>query len=397
MREYGVYIHVPFCVSKCPYCDFYSESVRTLDWNVQRRYVRAVEAEAASRLSALTRHGMPMLPHGNDWLRTDPEPADVRPGETTITSVYVGGGTPTVLDEHLLADLISVSRRICPGAIAPDCEVTCEANPGTVDPRKMTTMRRAGVTRVSLGFQSTVDSELKALGRAHTSAQAMESFRLARGAGFPQVSVDLMFGVPGQSLESWRKTLARIVELGPDHVSAYCLTLAEGTPLAMDVEKRVVKVPDEKAQAGMYETTIDVLKQAGFDHYEISNFARKGCQCRHNLLYWAGGEYVGLGASAHSHLGTKRSANTGSAVAFIEAMESANSAVGFEEELDPEQIELEKKFLGLRTMRGADLPRNSVVLDLVARQLLEEHGGMFRLTRKGKLFADTVVAMVLGV
>lgn len=377
MLQAGLYIHIPFCLSKCAYCDFCSESVQALDPSMPERYVRALEREAEAKLMTLAQSANP-------------------DGRRTITSVYVGGGTPTVLSTELLVAVLSLPGRFCPELIADDCEVTCEANPGTVDAGMLRTLLRGGVTRISLGFQSLVEAELHVLGRIHSAADAFEAFHLARGVGFGEINVDLVFGIPSQDLNSWKQTLRQVLMLGPEHVSTYCLTLAPETPLAAMVGAGLVKMPSEDLQAEMYGTAIDLLTAEGYRHYEISNFALPGHECRHNLNYWSGGEYIGLGAAAHSHVGRVRSANLENIAEYVRTVENGRSVEAFSETLTEDQMLLEKMFLGLRTDEGAEMPMTPRVVDLVNRGFLEavsEH--KFRLTRKGKLFADSVIEALI--
>jgi oxygen-independent coproporphyrinogen-3 oxidase len=372
MTHIGLYIHIPFCLSKCVYCDFCSESLQALDPSMPARYVCALEKEAQSKLTTLAQG-------------TGPD------GRRIIASVYVGGGTPTVLSAELLAAVLTMPARFCPELLSADCEVTCEANPGTVDAEKLKALLRAGVMRISLGFQSLAEGELRVLGRAHSAADAFESFHLARAVGFGEINVDLIFGVPSQDLESWKRTLRQVLMLGPEHISTYCLMLTPETPLAEMVVSGLVKMPPEELQAEMYGTAIDMLVAEGYRHYEISNFALAGHECRHNLDYWSGGEYLGLGAAAHSHIGDVRSANIGDIAEYVEVIEKERSAETFSETLTEGQTLLEKMFLGLRTDEGTELPITPIVTDLAAHGFLEAvSGDKFRLTRKGKLFADSV-------
>ncbi len=390
MTQLGLYIHIPFCLSKCVYCDFCSESVQALDPAMPVRYISALATEAQAKLTALQDCGaksISLARETNPALRANDSPS----GHKTIASVYVGGGTPTVLSAELLAAVLSLPARFCPELVADDCEVTCEANPGTVDAEKLRVLRRTGVTRISLGFQSLSETELRTLGRAHSAAEAFEAFHLARAMGFGEINVDLIFGVPSQDLNSWKQTLRRVLMLGPEHLSTYYLTLAPETPLAEMVVGGLAKMPSEELQAEMYGAAIDLLTAEGYRHYEISNFALPGHECRHNLEYWAGGEYLGLGAAAHSHVGSVRSANFEDIGEYVETIEKGRSMVAFSETLTESQMLLEKMFLGLRTDEGAELPITPTVTDMVARGLLEAvSDDKFRLTRKGKLFADSV-------
>ncbi|HOW97161.1 MAG TPA: radical SAM family heme chaperone HemW [Kiritimatiellia bacterium] len=265
----GLYIHVPFCARKCAYCDFYSVPLNAA---AAEEYLRALDRECGG------------LPDG-----FAPE------------TVFIGGGTPTVLPPAELARLLDLlARRVNLGRVT---EWTCEANPVTLDAEKIRILRGAGVNRVSLGVQSFDDGVLKFLGRLHTAREAVEAFRLLRAEGFDNIGLDLMCAVPGGAIE---RDLERALALGPEHLSVYGLTFEDGTPLARRRDAGEVAELDEDEQLRQFRVVRETLKGAGFHHYEISNYARPGRECRHNLLYWGPGEYLGLGPAAHSHWGGQR-------------------------------------------------------------------------------------------
>ena len=253
-----LYIHIPFCVKKCQYCDFLSGPS---DQETRDRYIEALLAEIRAVQNA---------------------------ERYEIVSVFIGGGTPSVLKAEAIASVMEAIYRKF--SFSADAEVTIEANPGTVDLEKLTIYRRTGINRLSLGLQSTDPDELKMLGRIHSYEDFIQSYQQAREAGFDNINIDMMFAIPGQSGEAWRQHLHQVAELNPEHISAYSLIIEEGTPFA----QRELDLPDEDTEYQMYEDTAAVLEEYGYQQYEISNYAKKGHACRHNIGYWKGTEYLGL-------------------------------------------------------------------------------------------------------
>ncbi|MGH2726197.1 MAG: radical SAM family heme chaperone HemW, partial [Actinomycetota bacterium] len=268
---FGIYVHIPYCISRCPYCDF-------------NTYV-GIEDTAPAYVDALLREA-------DAW--------SARASGRTAGSIFVGGGTPSLLDPPLMRALLDGLRRAF--AVEPDAEVTIEANPETVDVSRLRAFRDAGVNRISFGAQSFRPHVLATLGRAHTAGRTVAAVREARAAGFDNLNLDLIYGTPGETLDDWRISLERAVALEPEHLSAYALTIEEGTAFGADVASGRMPGPDEDDQAEKYERALDLLSEAGYEHYEISNWARPGFACRHNLVYWTQGEYAGLGAGAHGHI-----------------------------------------------------------------------------------------------
>ena len=277
MRDgFGVYLHVPFCLSKCPYCDFCSFPGSSEE--DRERYVKAVLREIEER----------------DFPRR------------SATSVFFGGGTPSLLDARQFDALLSALASHYP--VSDDAEITFEMNPATADRGKLRSLRALGFNRVSIGCQSLSDEELSALGRAHTAEGFFRAYEDALAAGFTNINVDLMYGVPRQTEESFAKTLATVASLSPTHVSAYGLIVEEGTPFYK--RRDSLGLPGDDAEADLYALASRTLRSAGYAHYEISNYARPGYECRHNLLYWRQGEYAAYGLSASSHIGGVRETNT---------------------------------------------------------------------------------------
>jgi len=329
----GLYIHIPFCERKCSYCAFYSVSK---PWENGDGFLQALENE----LNCL--------------------PSDFAP-----ETIFIGGGTPTAPDFQWLEKFLPSLGRFSPK------EFSVEANPGTVDEAKLELLKKSGVNRLSIGVQSFDSDCLEALGRIHSAEQAEEAFRLARASGFENISIDLMFGVPGQTMTMLESDLDRACSLGPEHIAIYNLMYEEGTPLT---ERNPLRL-DEALEREMYDLIRARLKAAGFVHYEISNFAKPGFECRHNRLYWTGGEYIGCGPAAHSHRQGTRWAN----VADLDDYCAHGPRREFEETLDPDAKERETLVMGLRLLEGVD----------VSPELFERQCSCFRaLGKEGLLVVE---------
>lgn len=313
MEEIGIYIHIPFCVRRCHYCDFYS----TTCLNRQEEYVTALLVEAA-RI---------------------PEDAIVR-------TVYIGGGTPSTLSPKQIARILGAIKR-------SDIEVTMEANPGDLTLDYLRAIRAAGVNRLSIGIQSFDDNLLRRIGRRHTSAEAIKAVRHARQVGFDNLSIDLIYGLPGQTIEGWRADIEQAIALAPEHISCYCLSYEEGTVLTRQLEDGEITETDEETERTMYELLCHRLREAGYEHYEVSNFALPGRYSRHNSSYWEGIPYIGLGAAAHSFDGTVRSWNPSDLDTYISGT-LARSLYRESETLTPEEKHEEAIMLGLRTNKGIE-------------------------------------------
>ena len=370
---------MPFCLSRCTYCDF---NTYLLDPALCAAYLEALGREIAA------------------WARA-PEVAG-RPVET----IFVGGGTPSLLAPAAMASLLERCRRAFP--VEAEAEVTIEANPGTVDPARLRGYRAAGVNRLSFGVQSFEDRLLRAIGRLHSAGDVGRAFRQAREAGCDNVNLDLMFGLPGQAATDWERTLDQALALGPEHLSVYGLTLEEGTQMTALVRAGRVILPDEEAQAAMYERSLARLAAAGYEQYEVSNFARPGRQCRHNLCYWEGGDYLGLGAGSHSHLDGRRFHNHLHPRRYAAEVAARGTAVAGEERLETPARVGEAFMLGLRLRDGVDLAalearygaapvrsRASALDAFAAAGLVERRGSRVRLTDRGLLLANEVLAAVL--
>ncbi|HEY3297988.1 MAG TPA: radical SAM family heme chaperone HemW [Armatimonadota bacterium] len=379
MSAESIYVHIPFCVSKCLYCDFTSYPGKD---HLIGEYVEALKSEIRLYASRF-------------------------PG-THISTVYFGGGTPNVLKPEQLGEILDELK----GSFEFDAgaEISTEANPGIsggadegVYPFRL--LRDSGFNRLSLGIQSFNDDELRLLGRAHNSAQAVQGFRSARESGFDNISIDLMYGIPVQSLDSWRKTLDDALALDSEHISLYSLTVEEGTPFSAMQGAGKLELPGDDLEADMYEEAILRLTAGGYTHYEISNFAKPGRECRHNMTYWRNEGYFGFGAGAVSYLDGVRTANISQIEEYIEKVKSGETPAASSESLAARESMGETMFLGLRTMKGIDCRvfenRYGISPDgvfgtklaaMVSRGLVERTHGFIRLTERGLMLANEVFA-----
>lgn len=319
MRSLSLYFHIPFCASKCAYCDFASYPGREADW---RRYFEALWGELARWKPSL--------------------------GGYEAVTAYFGGGTPSLVPAEWIEETLARARAALP--FRPDAEVSLEANPGTLTPEALAVYRRAGVNRLSLGAQSFDDTLLRSLGRIHTARQVREAVALAREAGFGNISLDLMYALPGQAMSAWRESLDEAARLGVAHVSAYSLIVEPGTPMARRVASSEAALPDEDDVNAMQRAANDALAAAGFSRYEISNYARPGFECRHNRVYWNRGEYLGLGCAAHSLLGNRRFRNPDSLDEYLSGVRRLDVQA-----LDAQGAMEETVMLSTRTREGIDL------------------------------------------
>jgi len=379
MKPLSIYVHVPFCAQKCAYCDFASYSGRETDWG---RYFDEIATEIR-------------LWSGN----TD---FGLLSRRYRVISVFIGGGTPTLVDASHIEKVIDACRGIAP--FEDGVEITLEGNPGTLTPQKLAVYRRAGVNRLSLGAQSFDDGLLQSLGRIHTSGQVARAVAMAREAGFDNINLDLMYALPGQGMDRWRDTLDAAVALGVAHISAYSLIVEPGTPMAARVASGAATVPDDDAVNAMQRAAIDRLSAAGYHRYEISNYAKPGFECRHNLVYWNRGDYLGLGCAAHSLLGGRRFHNPDGLEEYLAGVRRLDETV-----LTARDAMEETLMLATRTARGLDLAvwardfgapfgkgREAALKRLERAGLIETGGGFLRLTTRGMEVQDAVVLELMG-
>ena len=387
-EPFSLYLHIPFCTVKCGYCDFNAYAGKE---HLIPSYAQALVKEAQL------------------WQKTT--------AGRSVTTVFFGGGTPSLMPVEEMATMMEGFRATFD--ISPEAEISLEANPGSLDEAYLRGLLELGFNRLSIGVQSFHDDELQALDRTHSAAEAGEAFQAARSAGFRNVSIDLMFGLPEQQMASWQESVETALALEPDHISLYALTVEEGTPLARDVARGRTPAPSPDAQADQYEWTEERLAKAGYEHYEISNWAKPGYRCEHNLTYWRCREYLGLGAGAHSYLDGVRFAVAALPTTYLELVDESwqDLQSGGEmkmrqvvsgEPITPELAMADTLILGLRVVEGVELAQfqQQFGMDALKRfeeelrepfeaGLVEEVGGNLRLTRRGRLLGNEVFARLL--
>lgn len=400
MRMLGIYIHIPFCVRKCDYCDFLSAPACN---ETMEQYVKALIKEI--ELSKEKMKGY------------------------LVDTVFIGGGTPSILDADFIFQIMEVLKNNC--NMSPETEITIECNPGTVTEKKLLLYKSAGINRISFGLQSANDMELKSIGRIHNYAQFLESYYMARRWGFDNVNIDLMSALPGQSEKSYKETLERVIGLNPEHISAYSLIVEDGTEMYRRVEKARTKgkniLPDEEEERRMYYLTKTLLGKAGYSRYEISNYAKPGYECRHNVGYWKRKEYLGFGIGAASLYREERYNNVTDINLYMgmpvdgakknvnchNCIDSAQSFVLNDIEENKQKLSIEEQmeefmFLGLRMMEGVSVRAfeevfgekyeniyGNVSNKLISRGLLKKAGNFVQLTERGIDISNYVMSEFL--
>ncbi|MBL7962656.1 MAG: radical SAM family heme chaperone HemW [Flavobacteriales bacterium] len=364
----GLYIHIPFCRKACTYCDFhFSTSLKT-----REAVLAAMQRELEVRAMELA--GAP------------------------LGTIYFGGGTPSLMEPDAIAGFIDQARRLV--RVEESAEVTLEVNPDDVDELRLSAWKAAGITRLSIGIQSFREERLRFMGRAHTAEQSDHALQLIAGAGFASWTLDLIYGLPGMTLEEWDAQIDAALAMGTPHISAYCLTVEEKTTLAHRVKAGDVVMPNDADQAAQFQRLIERMEQAGLVHYEISNFGREGHFSRHNTSYWHGVPYLGIGPSAHSFIGGVRRWNVAHNVRYAKGVEEG-ATYWQEETLTPAQRTNERLMTGLRTMWGVDLSTLEVdpekenaplIAHYLARGDMERRGTRLVLTRQGRAFADRIAS-----
>jgi oxygen-independent coproporphyrinogen-3 oxidase len=380
-RAFGLYVHIPFCAVRCGYCDFNTYTATELGGGAsQDAYAQTAVSEVALAAAVLSRSGLP---------------------DRKLSTVFFGGGTPTLLPADDLALILRAA--IDQWGIDDGAEVTTEANPDSVTPESLAVLKDAGFTRVSFGMQSAVPHVLKVLDRTHTPSRVPQVVQWAREAGLA-VSLDLIYGTPGESLADWRHSLETALSYGPDHISAYALIVEEGTKLAAQMRRGEVPGIDDDDHADKYELADQLITEAGLGWYEVSNWARTPEQaCRHNLAYWRGDDWWGIGPGAHSHMGGVRWWNVKHPSAYANRLSQGLSPAAGRETLDAETRNLERVMLEARLQSGLDVSTLSAggrheVAGLIAAGLVDPAAafrGRLVLTLKGRLLADAVVRRIL--
>lgn len=370
MKDISLYIHVPFCKQKCFYCDF--PSYANID-HLKDDYVNALCKEIEN--SKITYN---------------------------IKSIFIGGGTPSYLDSKQLEKLLKTINRL---KLDRNIEFTMEANPGTLDEEKLIVMKKGGINRISMGLQAVQNSLLKDIGRIHTFNIFEENFKLARKVGFENINLDLMFGLPSQTVGEWKESLEKISSLGPEHISAYSLILEEETAFHKLYEKNKLFLPSEEEEREMYQITKDILNSYGYKQYEISNYSKEGYECYHNKVYWRSEEYIGLGSSSASFIDGKRIKNVEDVKTYIEKINN-EEAVADEIYQNTKEDNMEEfMFMGLRLIEGIKMGEfkkrfnlditeiyKEVIEKNISKNLLEIKGGNLRLTEKGIELSNYVMS-----
>lgn len=376
LNELGIYIHIPFCKQKCYYCDFVSYSNKCSE---VKEYIESLKKEI--------------------------EEFDF--SNYKVTSIYIGGGTPSYIDSIYIVEILSELKEKlkCNLIEFKDIEITIEVNPGTVDTKKLNDYKKSGINRLSIGLQSTKNDILKKIGRIHTYQEFLEIYKLARETGFKNINIDLMIGIPGQKMGDLKNTLQDIIKLEPEHISVYSLIIEENTPIEKMLENGEIKLPDEDLERNMYWYVKNTLELNGYNHYEISNFAKFGKESRHNLNCWNQEEYIGFGVAAHSYLNGIRFSNTINVEEYIQHLENNRKEenIQIEESQSLEDKKNEFMMLGFRKIQGVDIARfkekfidNPIFLyreklnKLVEEGLIEVDLNHIKLTNKGIDLANLV-------
>ena len=369
-NEIGIYVHIPFCKKKCDYCDFISYCNKD---NLIKDYVESLKIEIQSQ--------------------------NIKP---EITTIYIGGGTPSYIDSKYIIEIIG---KIKEKKVSPNAEITIEVNPGTVTKEKLEDYKICGINRISIGLQSTNNILLKEIGRIHDFDQFIETYKLAQKVGFKNINVDLMLGLPNQRIKDLKESLEQVLKLKPKHISVYSLIVEDGTPIANKIEKGELQLPDEELERNMYWFVKNTLELNGYKHYEISNFAKKGYESKHNLNCWNQKEYIGIGVAAHSYRDITRYSNTENIEEYIENVKKGefNKNKIIHEVQKEDDAKKEYMLLGLRKINGVDINQfknkfgdNPIYLfrnelkKLTDERLLIIDNNNIRLTNKGLDLANLV-------
>lgn len=376
MKSISIYLHIPFCVRKCSYCDFVSYSAKPFEENHGiNRYFDAIKQELIRYKERLSTY--------------------------EVATIYLGGGTPSAVDGRLIHDLLNMIRASL--NVTNDAETTIEVNPGTLTNDKLNHYKAAGINRVSMGLQTTNDQLLETIGRIHSTNDFITSYHALRDAGFNNISLDLMFGLPGQTLSDIDRAIKLIDQLKPQHVSAYSLKIEEGTPLFDAYEKGSVQLPSEELEREMYHRINSKLRELGIYQYELSNYALPGWESKHNTVYWENKPYLGVGVSSHSKLDDVRFSNTSNIHEYMDSIQKGESVIIDSEPIDAEEDLFESIILGLRLNKGIqiDLLNERYAIDFEARyekvlsSLIQDHliireGNTIKLTELGRDLANQV-------
>lgn len=373
MKELGMYIHIPFCKKKCLYCDFISFTNKEDNYH---SYVQAVIEEIKKRTSKI---------------------------QQEITTIYMGGGTPSLIDAKDMVEIVETIKAT--GKVSKEAEITIEVNPGTVTKDKLEQYVACGINRISIGLQATQDRLLQQIGRIHTYEQFLQTYHLARQVGFSNINVDVMLALPNQTLEMLQESVEKVLELQPEHISIYSLILEEETPLMIAYQQKEITLPEEEIERLMYWNIKQMLEQAGYIHYEISNFSKKGKVSRHNMNCWNQEEYIGIGVAAHSYQNNIRFSNPSNIATYLKNIQEKQIEKNWQIQEEQTMLDKQKEFmlLGLRKIEGVSITefkkrfvQNPIYLfrkeldTLVSKGLIEVDLEQIHLTNKGLDFANMV-------
>lgn len=376
MKELGIYVHIPFCKQKCYYCDFVSYAKKQ---NKVEEYINSLKKEIIERAKEI----------------------DIK--ENRITTIYIGGGTPSVINEKYIKEILEAIKQNY--MIDEKVEITIEVNPGTINEEKLKQYKKSGINRLSIGLQSTKNELLKKIGRIHNYEEFLNSYNLARKVGFKNINVDLMLGLPSQTLKDIEESLQEVIRLNPEHISFYSLIVEKDTTLEKMIEEKVLNLPEEDLEREMYWSAKNILEENGYDHYEISNFTKEGYESKHNLNCWNQKEYLGFGVAAHSYFENRRYCNVDLVEEYCKNLEQGNfkNNIIVCEIQSEEEKKREYMLLGLRKIEGIDIQefKNKFVENpiytfhkelekLVNQELIEVDLNQIKLTNKGLDFANIV-------
>jgi oxygen-independent coproporphyrinogen III oxidase len=366
-KPIGIYIHIPFCQKKCNYCDFASIPRSQWDESVIKRYVYSLKTEIRQTAEKIRQ-------------------------TLTVDTIFIGGGTPSIIESLLIGEILDTVKKHF--LFQPDSEVTIEVNPGTVDIDKMNQYVELGINRLSIGAQSLYDKNLQILGRIHDRKTILDTYNFARKTGFSTISLDFIYGLPGQSLKNWKSEIKEISGLSPEHLSLYCLTPEKGTPLGEQIFARCVSLPDDEEQVEMMSINHRILTDSGYKHYEISNYALPGHESKHNLKYWRSEDYLGFGSSSCSYFNRRRWSNIEDLSLYMERLESGRSAISFSERLSADKQMGEYMMMGLRISEGISSAKfqkrfGKDIMDIYRREITELLDKNWLQTGSGDIPGDT--------
>lgn len=396
MKELGIYIHIPFCKQKCYYCDFISFAGKE---NLMENYVQALKKEISLKQIILENKNIIDIKENIEVEQSKDNKKQFENYE--ITTIYIGGGTPSFIDENLIEEILNTIYKNY--NVSKDAEITIEVNPGTANEDKLKKYRKIGINRLSIGLQTTKNELLKSIGRIHNFEDFFNIYNLARNVGFSNINIDLMLGLPKQTIKDLEESVEEVIKLNPEHISLYSLIVEDGTVLQKMIDRKEIKLPSEAMERKMYWKMKKMLEENGYIHYEISNFAKKGFKSKHNLNCWNQKEYLGFGVAAHSYLNNVRFCNINNLEKYLENIDNQNKNIEILEKHTFEDTKKEYMLLSLRKIEGVNIAdfKNKFVDNpiflyhkelekLVNEKLIIIDGNFIKLTKKGLDLANIV-------